>query len=1235
MFTTTDALPSHSPEWLKRICPDFLNRTEFFDQPIAELAMPKTPVSPRTARSVQLETSLTAPFEVAGFNPVFNDDATKFTVDLLTPECHLRFDQIVANLRNSGQAVDLKYDLKDEDVGMVATITCPELPETGPTDQNSAKEFTKFTEVKAKPQNELKKHTPAEGARSKEGDTMRVAINDNHLDGTELDPVETAAHFGAETAFHLASVSPDTARRRALNGETYDLIKQPNGNYLVKAVGANSAEPQTEGGEHIANYEDWRKAVKEAYPEVANQLKFKGRVESGTNSISAEVPGDDRSYGVYYPEEEYGVVFGTNEASAGTYDHGGIEKPISGKKDESGTLSDAATGWLHAYQWGVDSPAGDVKNPIPSDDVIKELSAFVGKSPVKLYRAVYPDANDAGKLVESWTRYEEYASVLVQSNAEMGKKMKIISQVFQPADIIVDTTKLPKKFHNANDSGTQAEVIIALGSLKERMAKLRAATPAPTKENAFSDAKAYTNRKGLTESFQINQDTRAPVYRKHLRTGNTSQLIGDSETSEKLEAGVYHAFKDFNGNTFFERKAIRSDELLRFEDGRREHVLDEIRQFWSLRENFAALGLGHKRGVLMFGPPGGGKSCHARDSGIMMYDGSVKMAQDVQVGDLLMGDDSTPREVLELVTGEEEMYRFTTFSGETFTVNAGHFLHLERLQRNSGPINPVTREREPYYLRKEEDVRVRDYLEWSANKKHHSKLMKQPITAFEAQDHAVPPYLMGLLLGDGCMTGNSVPRVYSADKEIGDYIQEFVSAHSGLHYKATERNGCVCYAISCTEPGASNTPRGATNWVKNELRDLGVYGKDALTKFIPDSYKFDSWENRLHLLAGLIDTDGHYKDANCGFEYMTSSKQLAEDVRWLARSLGFHASMAEKTINSQHVQDHLGYRVQIFGDLEQIPTRLPRKQARSRISSKNPLRYGIKSVESVGKGQFYGFNVSDNHLYLDENFFVHHNCIIKQVVEDAVNSDNVVIYPKSLDGLASIIREFRDVEPDRHILCVLEDVDGLIQYSEHSMLELFDGDDQVNHVLFLATTNYPDRLPPRVMRSGRFDTKIEIKQIPREGRIAYLQSKVGTRCKPEDIENYADLTEDFSFAQMREFVAATFALNQEPKAAVARIRRNFTESRTSLKEATEFAQQLREATTQWQVVDAKTGEELGRIERYRRSVGTLSKPEYRIWYRNPDNHDMNADSRGVLAAAYAYDKNAPNNTRKHKVIPLN
>jgi hypothetical protein len=170
------------------------------------------------------------------------------------------------------------------------------------------------------------------------------------------------------------------------------------------------------------------------------------------------------------------------------------------------------------------------------------------------------------------------------------------------------------------------------------------------------------------------------------------------------------------------------------------------------------------------------------------------------------------------------------------------------------------------------------------------------------------------------------------------------------------------------------------------------------------------------------------------------------------------------------------------------------------------------------------------------------SCLLKQVVEDATTNDNIVIYPKSLDGLATILSEFRDVEPDRAVLVVLEDIDGLIQYNEHALLELFDGDDQMDHVLFLATTNYPDRLPPRVMRSGRFDTKLEIKNPPKAGRVAYLTHKLeGQSVSATDIDNYADLTEDFSFAQLREFIAATFAHKQDAKAAVTRIRRNYTE----------------------------------------------------------------------------------------------
>lgn len=173
---------------------------------------------------------------------------------------------------------------------------------------------------------------------------------------------------------------------------------------------------------------------------------------------------------------------------AGSYEHKGIKKPIPHKEDSTGTLSSASTGWLHAYQWGIHGAGDDeVKNPIPSDAVIAELAPFVVKSPVKLYRAVYEEAEDSGKLVESWTRYEKHASDLVEANAELGKKMKVISQVFKPEQIIVDTTRLPKKFNDEHDADTQAEVVVALGSFAEHLKAVRSAAaqealkaPAPT-----------------------------------------------------------------------------------------------------------------------------------------------------------------------------------------------------------------------------------------------------------------------------------------------------------------------------------------------------------------------------------------------------------------------------------------------------------------------------------------------------------------------------------------------------------------------------------------------------------------------------------------------------------------------------------------------------------------------------------------------------------------------------------
>jgi hypothetical protein len=69
--------------------------------------------------------------------------------------------------------------------------------------------------------------------------------------------------------------------------------------------------------------------------------------------------------------------------------------------------------------------------------------------------------------------------------------------------------------------------------------------------------------------------------------------------------------------------------------------------------------------------------CLGMDTPILMYDGSVKMVQDVVVGDRLMGDDSTPRTVLSLARGREELYRIKASRGSSWVCNKSHILSLK------------------------------------------------------------------------------------------------------------------------------------------------------------------------------------------------------------------------------------------------------------------------------------------------------------------------------------------------------------------------------------------------------------------------------------------------------------------------------------------------------------------------------------------------------------------------------
>ena len=350
--------------------------------------------------------------------------------------------------------------------------------------------------------------------------------------------------------------------------------------------------------------------------------------------------------------------------------------------------------------------------------------------------------------------------------------------------------------------------------------------------------------------------------------------------------------------------------------------------------------------------------CHAAGTMILMHDGSAKRVEEVIPGDALMGPDSRPRRVLQLARGREPMWRVIPKKGEPFVVNEGHILSLA-----------TTNEGKPYRCTQDgsriDNISVRDYLAKSKSWKHLRKLRRVAVDFPPRQIPVLEPWTLGALLGDGCLTNGIV--LSNPDQEVLDGVWAEMERH-GLHFNAKENGRGTCWGVGF---GDSEASRSRPNRVTSILRGLGVAGAGAAAKFIPDEYRLGSRETRLGVLAGLLDTDGHLENGT-GFDFISKSQRLSENVAFVARSLGLWAACGACEKFDQKGVGGTFWRVFIAGNTDIIPTRVARKIARSRRQKKNPLVTGF-TLELVPAENFFGFALDGDHLYPTSDFVVHHN----------------------------------------------------------------------------------------------------------------------------------------------------------------------------------------------------------------------------------------------------------------------
>ncbi len=360
----------------------------------------------------------------------------------------------------------------------------------------------------------------------------------------------------------------------------------------------------------------------------------------------------------------------------------------------------------------------------------------------------------------------------------------------------------------------------------------------------------------------------------------------------------------------------------------------------------------------------GRAGCLSYGTKVLMHDGSYREVQDIKIGDKLMGIDSEPRTVQELFSGKQQMYWVKQNKGNDYRVNEDHILSLIQVKSSIFPRKTMEGKRvfdyskEPNHVKTEEiiNISLKDYLSLPKRVIKQLKGYISDTIFFKEQPLKIDPYYLGLWLGDG--NRRSIRSISSSDREILEYLFSLKGEHSKTHK----------YEILM--------PKGFYN---NEFKEIyNLKTVDSLDeKYIPKEYILNSVENRLQILAGILDSDGHYNTIGKYYDLVLKDKKLMEDVTYICRSLGFKTNFRTRLSKMKRkdgsMYECVTYRLSIIltNDLI-IPTKIERKKHSKNSKFKNRRHTGIKIVKDI-VDNYYGFMLDGDNLFILDDFTVTHN----------------------------------------------------------------------------------------------------------------------------------------------------------------------------------------------------------------------------------------------------------------------
>ncbi|MFN3353918.1 MAG: DnaB-like helicase C-terminal domain-containing protein, partial [Brevundimonas sp.] len=353
--------------------------------------------------------------------------------------------------------------------------------------------------------------------------------------------------------------------------------------------------------------------------------------------------------------------------------------------------------------------------------------------------------------------------------------------------------------------------------------------------------------------------------------------------------------------------------------------------------------------LVLAGRPSMGKA-QPLESRILMADGSWRTMGEIGFGDALASVDGAPSVVTGVYPqGEREVFRVTLSDGRSTLACAEHLWTVDCSKWGD----------------RRRTVSTADLARMLQAERYRRRISLPLVSGDFGRDDALPldPWLLGALLGNGGISGNSV-LFSTADAATLFRVQKVVGSD-----RVRDAGGDYDYRLIANDCAPEHN-------VALALLNLGLKGTHSHDKFVPPAYLKGSRETRLAVLQGLLDTDG-WVETFGAVRIALASRRLAEDVQTLVRSLGGVCSISVKHPTFTHKGEKKAGLPSYVCNISHPDRASLMTLARKRRRCAEGMRFRaptIVSVEPAGVEPVQCIAVSHpDHLYVTDDYIVTHN----------------------------------------------------------------------------------------------------------------------------------------------------------------------------------------------------------------------------------------------------------------------